>query len=234
MTGNIEFLSFKNRSEASIAAANRLAELLRHDLGEDPQSQASLVVSGGSTPGPCFEHLSNETMDWSRVTVLPSDERWVPGNHPDSNERLVRASLLRGEAGTGKFLPFFREGIKAEQAPLVIERDLQALSRPFSVSLLGMGQDGHFASLFPDYKGLEKALDPQGVPQCIVVQTAGSPHLRISLTLSALLGSKLIVLLIFGDEKRAVFEAASRGGSPYPVESLLLHSRIPVNVIWAP
>lgn len=234
MNRRIDFQTFENRSEASIAAANLLAELLRDSLKGDPQSKASLVVSGGSTPGPCFEHLSTEPLDWSRITVIPSDERWVPGSHPDSNELLVRSRLLRGKASPGKFLSFFREGIDADHAPSEIEPDLQVLDRPFSVSLLGMGQDGHFASLFPDYPGLEKALDPQGAPQCIVVQTVGSPHLRISLTLSALLDSKHIVLLIFGDEKRAVYEAASRGDSSYPIESLLQHSSVPLTVIWAP
>ena len=234
MSGMIDFQIFKNRAEASIAAASLLAELLRDSLNKEPHSRASLVVSGGSTPGACFEHLSTERMDWSRVTVIPSDERWVPASHPDSNEGLVRSRLLHGKAGAGQFLSFFREGINAEQSPPMIEQDLLALSHPFSVSLLGMGQDGHFASLFPDYKELEKALDPQGEPLCIVVQTAGSPHLRISLTLSALLVSRHIVLLIFGDEKRTVFEAASRGGSNYPIESLLNHSSVPVTVIWAP
>ena len=85
-----------------------------------------------------------------------------------------------------------------------------------------------------DFAELEKALDPQGREQCITVQTAGSPHLRISLTLSALLNSAHIVLLIFGEAKRAVFETANTGGSGYPVEALLQKSPGPLTVIWAP
>jgi 6-phosphogluconolactonase len=234
MSDLIEFQAFESRSAASSAASDLLATKLRSRLAQGAHLSASLVVSGGSTPGPCFDQLSSETLDWSRVTVLPSDERWVPGNDPDSNERLIRTRLLKEQAAPGKVLPFFREGIKAQQAPEVIEQDLQALARPFSVSLLGMGEDGHFASLFPDFAGLSEALDPQSQRHCIMVQTAGSPHLRISLTLSALLDSTSIVLLIFGEAKQAVFNAAMNGGSGYPIESLLQHVSNPLSVIWAP
>lgn len=234
MTGSIEFRAFENRSAASRAAADLLASQLRSGLAKATNAQVSLVVSGGSTPGPCFDLLSAEELDWSRVTVLPSDERWVPADDPDSNERLIRSRLIEDKAGQGKVLPFFRQGVEADQAPRMIERDLQELTRPFSAVLLGMGEDGHFASLFPDFAGLPQALDPQGKPQCIMVQTAGSPHLRISLTLSALLDSAGIVLLIFGEAKRSVFNAAMRGGSDYPIESLLHHVSTPLIVMWAP
>jgi 6-phosphogluconolactonase len=234
MSGSIEFRAFESRSAASAAAADLLASQIRNRLASGPQASASLVVSGGSTPGPCFDQLSGEVMDWSRVTVIPSDERWVTGDSPHSNERLIRTRLLQGSASQAKVLSFFRDGINAKQAPALIEQDLQALSRPFSTSLLGMGDDGHFASLFSDFEDLQSALDPQGRALCIVVQTAGSPYLRISLTLSALLDSASIVLLVFGETKRRVFEAANAGGSAYPIESLLRHVRTPLTVIWAP
>jgi len=234
MSAHIEFRAFESRYAASSAAADLLAGQLETRLATNPQTLASLVVSGGSTPGPCFDQLSTKEFDWSRVTVLPSDERWVPGDSPDSNERLIRERLLQADAAKGKVLPFYREGVVATKAPRLIEQDLVDLDRPFSAALLGMGEDGHFASLFPDFAGLPDALDPTCTAQCIIVQTAGSPHLRISLTLSALLDSACIVLLIFGDAKRAVFRAAADGGSGYPIESLLKHVRTPLTVIWAP
>ena len=234
MSGAVEFRVFESRPDASTAAAQLLAGLIRSGLASRPQAKASFVVSGGSTPGPCFDRLSGEALDWSRVTVVPSDERWVPADEADSNERLIRTRLLQGQAGVGKVLSFFRAGIDAVQAPGLIELDLLEITQPFSASLLGMGEDGHFASLFPDFEDLQKALDPGGRAQCITVQTAASPHLRISLTLSALLNSRHIVLLIFGEVKRRVFEAANNGDSPYPIESLLHHARSPLTVIWAP
>lgn len=234
MSGRVQFKAFENRAAASAAAADILAGLVREVLESGPQAQASFVVSGGSTPGPCFDLLSAEALDWSRVTILPSDERWVPPADPDSNEGLIKKRLLHGLADKGKVLPFYRNGLDASLAPPVIQKDLDKLAMPFSAVLLGMGEDGHFASLFPDFDGLEKALDPHNETACIMVQTAGSPHLRISLTLSALLNSEHIVLLIFGEAKRAVFESAKLGGSAYPVEALARQAHTPVTVIWAP
>jgi 6-phosphogluconolactonase len=232
--GLVVFKTFESRTSASAAAADQLATLIRKALAVSAESQAAFVVSGGSTPGPCFDLLSRQGLDWSRVTVLPSDERWVPAGDPNSNEGLIRARLLKRRAAEGRVLSFFRPGIEAKLAPALIERDLKALVQPFSAVLLGMGEDGHFASLFPDFKDLKMALDPAAAAYCIAVKTAGSPHLRISLTLSALLNSVHTVLLIFGETKRAVFEAASAGHSGYPIESLLLHTRGPLTVCWAP
>ena len=234
MPGLIEFRSFENRQTAAAAAADLLANLVRNALAAGPAAEASLIVSGGSTPGPCFELLSDEELDWSRVTVVPSDERWVPGDDPDSNERLIKGRLLKGLADRGKVLPFFRAGLDVSQAPRAIEKDLAGVTQPFSAALLGMGEDGHFASLFPDFDGLKKALDPHSRTQCLLVRTASSPHPRISLSLSALLNSAHIVLLIFGEAKRRVFETASAGGSSYPVEALLDHVDNTLTVIWAP
>lgn len=230
----MDIRKFEHRQEASRAAAALLADMLGERLEESSNSRATLVVSGGSTPGPCFDYLSNEDLDWQRVTVIPSDERWVPADHPDSNERLVRSRLIRDRADSAGFLSFYREGLTAEQAPEHVERDLRALAQTFSAALLGMGEDGHFASLFPDFEALEEALEPRGERHCILVKTAGSPYLRISLTLSALLGSKRCILLIFGGEKLRVLEAAQRGDSDYPIESMLKNSRGDLTVIWAP
>jgi len=234
MPGLIEFRAFENRQTAAAAAAVLLASLVRNALAAGPTAEASLVVSGGSTPGPCFDLLSDEELDWSRVTVVPSDERWVPADDPDSNERLIEKRLLKGLAERGQVLPFFRAGLDVSQAPRAIEKDLASLTQPFSATLLGMGEDGHFASLFPDFDGLKKALDPHEKTQCLLVRTASSPHPRISLSLSALLNSAHIVLLIFGEAKRRVFEAASAGGGGYPVEALLDHASDTLTVIWAP
>ena len=234
MSGAVELLTFESRNAASDAAAGLLAGLVKNALDSGPVTQASLVVSGGSTPGRCFELLSRAPLDWSRVTVVPSDERWVPADGADSNERLIRSRLLTGRAEAGSVLPFYRAGIEAAEALPLIERDLSRLQQPFCATLLGMGEDGHFASLFPDFDGLQMALDPGANEACALVRTAGSPHLRISLTLSALLNTRHTVLLIFGEAKRAVYAAALAGGSAYPAEALLRHARAPLTVIWAP
>jgi len=233
MTGAVEFRVFETRAAASIAAADLLAGLVRKALFSAPRAGASLVVSGGSTPGPCFDRLSGASLDWTRVTVIPSDERWVAAADPASNEGLIRARLLNGRAQAARVLSFFRAGLDARQAPAVISRDLARLGPVFSAVLLGMGEDGHFASLFPDFDGLHKALDPRSESVCTLVKTAASPHLRISLTLAALLNSVHIVVLIFGETKRGVFETAMHGGSALPIETLLRETRAPLTAIWA-
>jgi 6-phosphogluconolactonase len=231
MKAKVTFEACANRQAASRAAAECLAAQLREDL--EHRESASLVVSGGTTPGTCFDLLSEAALDWARVTIVPSDERWVPAGDPHSNEDLIRRRLLRGTAGAARLLPLYRPGLDPAAAPAAVERDLRALAQPFSAVLLGMGADGHFASLFPDYAGLARALDPAAGERCTLVRTAGSPLLRISLTLSALMQTSLIALLFFGADKRAVFEQALAGAGAYPVQSLLTQSAVPVTVFWS-
>jgi 6-phosphogluconolactonase len=222
MSAGLQFREFADRSAASAAAANLLAGALRRAL--EKSGEASLVVSGGITPQECFLNLSRQVLDWSSVTIVPSDERWVEAHNLSSNEHLIHTRLMLGPASAARLLSFYLEELEAEEAPEV----------PFACALLGMGEDGHFASLFPDFEGLEEALDPDNGDQCVVVKTAGSPYLRISLTLPALLDSHAIVLLFFGEAKRRVFEAAAAGDSTYPVAALLSQDKVPVTVIWAP
>lgn len=227
----VSFQAFNDRHAASRAAANLLAERLSADL--EHRGSGSFVVSGGTTPETCFGMLSEAELDWARVTVVPSDERWVPADDPNSNEALIRQHLLRNSAAAARLLPLYRPGLDPAAAPAAIEQDLQGLGGPFCAVLLGMGADGHFASLFPDYAGLSRALDPLAAERCTLVRTAGSPFLRISLTLSALLQTGLAALLFFGEEKRLVFEEALAGGSDYPVQSLLAQNAVPVAAYWA-
>jgi 6-phosphogluconolactonase len=115
----------------------------------------------------------------------------------------------------------------------VLQDLLPALPMPFACALLGMGADGHFASLFPDATNLAAGLDVDGAAWCIPVVTAASEYARISLTLAAILRSKLIVLLFFGDEKREVYARARAKSPGFPVTSLLAQDRTPVRVFWA-
>lgn len=226
------FLEFPDRKTASAAAADHLARALERQL--DSGGPASLVVSGGGTPVECLRFLSGTELDWHRVTVLPSDERWVPADHTDSNEAMIRQQLLTGAAGAAHWLPFYRPGLDPATAATAIGEEILALPRPFGAVLLGMGEDGHFASLFPDYDGLGSALDPDSDVYCVPVQTLGSPHPRISLTLAALVDSVAIQLLFFGAAKRRVFDSALNGSGSFPLAALLSQDRTPVTAIWAP
>lgn len=223
---------FDTREQASIAAAKHIATALDRRLQE--QKAASLVVSGGTSPVQCFEALRHANIDWSRIGIIPSDERWVPGEHDDSNDKLVRNNLLLNGAASADLLPFYSTESTVEERAAALDKEIRFAPFPFACSLLGMGTDGHFASLFPDAENLEEGLDLESSKLCLPVQTEASPYPRISLTLAALSRSDEIVLLIFGDDKRKIYEKAKAGNARYPVTRLLRQKRAPVNVYWAP
>ena len=231
MTSQMENL-FDNREEASIAAAGHISRALARRL--DAQGEASVVVSGGTSPAGVFAELARTKLAWSDVHVILSDERWVPADHADSNEKLVRETLLTGEARDASLLPVYKPGVDIEERCDELNDELRLAPFPYACALLGMGEDGHFASLFPDAANLAEGLDADSSRLCIPVDTAASPHPRVSLTLSALSRSDEILLLIFGEAKREVYEAAKQDANGYPASHLLRQKRAPVHLYWAP
>ena len=223
---------FETREAASLAAAQAMAALLMRRL--EGQYKASLVVAGGTTPRQCFAELAHMELDWQHVHVVLSDERWVPPDSEDSNERLVREMLLQERAASAEVLPVYVPDSDPATRTEELNQEIRNLPFPFACALLGMGEDGHFASLFPDADNLDKGLDTDSQHLCLPVTTASSPHPRITLTLSALSRSDEIVLLIFGDKKLEILESAKDPDSTLPVARLLLQKRAPVNVYWAP
>ena len=223
---------FDTREAASVAAAKHIADALRRRLAA--QESASLVVSGGTSPVQCFTELARQEIDWHRVGVLPSDDRWVPADHDDSNEKLIRETLLTGNAAAAELMPFYAPGVSVEERCHELNSDIRFSPFPFACSLLGMGADGHFASLFPDADCLETGLDLESTTLCLPIETKASPYSRISLTLAALSRSDEIVLLFFGEDKRVVYEDAKNGNHDLPVGRLLLQKRAPVHIYWAP
>lgn len=189
----------------------------------DMRGRASLVATGGRSPGPVYDRLQDARLDWARVVVTLSDERCVPEDHPESNAGLVRRRLMTGPPARAHLLPLW-----PEPEPAALEALL-----PFDVVMLGMGEDGHIASLIPGDPGLAAALSS---PQLTVAVPAGlgtPPLSRTSLTLSALLQARAIFLLISGEAKRQVL-ARAVAGEPLPVGRLLAGARNPVRVFWSP
>jgi len=221
---------FETRVEASTAAAKRMAELVAKRL--DNNGDASIVVSGGTSPQQCMAALAQAPLDWPRVQVLLSDERWVPADHEDSNEKLVRETLLVGPAAAAQFLPVYAAGVSPEERCDELQDPLPVL--PFSCSLIGIGTDGHFASLFPDAEQLKSGLDVESGRLYMPITTAASPHSRISMTLAAISRSDEIALLFFGDEKLDVYKQAKDSTNGYPLSRLLRQKRAPVRLFWAP
>jgi len=221
---------FGSREAASAAIAARMAGLIGAQLGRD--GEANFVVGGGTTPGPCFEFLSEYELNWDKVQVVLSDERWVPNDHRDSNERLVRTSMLKGAASAGHILSIYEAGLSVDERTEALQS--KKPENGFACSMVGMGSDGHFASLFPDADCLEAGLQLDNARFYIPVRTTASPHPRISMTLSALLASDEILLLFFGKEKLAVYDNAHTVDKTYPITALLEQQETPVSLYWAP
>lgn len=196
----------------------------------------SLVVTGGSSPGPVYDRLSALELNWADVTVTLSDDRWVEPSSELSNERLVRQRLLTGKAASARLQPLKGAGPTPEADAKAVEPALRALA-PWSAVVLGMGEDGHIASLFPADPERATRLDPAGDRLCVGVPVAGlEPFVpRISLTVRALLETRLVMLLISGADKRALVDrvAAEPGYAP-PVAAILRQDRAPVRILWRP
>jgi len=223
-------IEFETRDAASTAVAARIAGLVNAQLLRN--GRADIVVSGGSTPAECFKILSDYELGWDRVQVALSDERWVPENHSDSNERLVRETLLVNKAAAGSLLPIYQEDMSVDERCDSLQDDFPA--NGFACSLVGMGADGHFASLFPDADCIDAGLRLDNHRFYMPVRTASSPHPRISMTLHALLQSDELLLLFFGDEKLAVYEQAVSGDLQFPIATLLQQTAPEITLFWAP
>ena len=199
------------------------------------RGEASLAVSGGSTPAGFFRALAGRDVDWARVTVTLADERWVPPDHADSNERLVRETLLTGPAARARFVPLFASCDHPRGAVDEIAARLRALGT-FDAVLLGMGTDGHFASLFPGSAALPRGLALPGDTPCLAVDPPAAPHARLSLSLHRLAATRRLFIHIVGDEKRALLQRAAASDDPatLPISAVLaLDAPAPV-VYWAP
>ncbi len=197
---------------------------------------ASLVVSGGKSPVKMFESLRAEELDWSRVCIALADERWVDPTDPASNEKLVREVLLKEAAAAARFIGLKNGAPTPDLGAVSAWETFARVPRPFDAVVLGMGDDGHTASLFPRSPNLASALNPAAAPGCVGMRSPVAPHPRLSLNLSALLDSRRIVLLITGAQKWSTYCAASAAGpaEEMPVRCVLRQRRTPVEVLWAP
>lgn len=208
----------------------------RLNAGLATRTRGSLVVSGGSTPIPLFRRLRTLALPWSRIDITLADERWVPSDHKDSNERLVRQELLQQYARYARMTPLKTRHATPEEAVDVCEARLQRFTRPFDVVILGMGTDGHTASLFPHAPSLEADRAEDDRRLCTTGRPQSAPHPRISLTLAALLDARHLILHIEGKEKRQVYDRARQGVDTraMPIRAVLNQQQVAVDVYWAP
>lgn len=213
--------SFPSAAEAADVAAAQIVAQLQHALSAG--RRASFVATGGRSPGPVYDRLSATRIDWTRITVTVSDERCVTTDAPESNAGPVRQRLLRGPAAAAGFLPLW-------PAP---DSEALAVLQPFDVVMLGMGEDGHIASLIPGDPGLEDALTTADLIRPVPAGLGKPPVARITLTLSALANARAIFLLISGETKRQVIQRALTGGN-LPVARLFSKTKATVRILWSP
>lgn len=232
----------------AVPPAERYADLetLSHELGAqiaaalaaaiEARGTASLVVSGGRSPLKLFETLRSRPLDWSRVCVALADERWVSPDDAASNERLVRDVLLKDRAAAARFLGLKNAAPTPDLGAVSAWETFARVPRPFDTVVLGMGDDGHTASLFPGSPNLHSALNPSAAAGCVGMWSPVAPHPRLSLNLSALLDARRVVVLINGESKWRTYAAAyAPGPTPdMPVRAVLRQSRTPVTVVWSP
>jgi 6-phosphogluconolactonase len=220
------------------ALANALSGEIRVDLQEAiaERGAAGLVVSGGRTPVALFNHLSAESLDWSRVFVTLVDERWVDVKDTNSNECMVRSQLLHGAARAAHFIGLKNAAATPAEGVTWTWRSLVRVIRPFDVVVLGMGDDGHTASLFPMSPGLSDALDASRPPACVAMKAPVAPEHRISMNLSALLDARRIIVQIHGATKWSVYQRAKERGSvaELPIRAVLHQQSVPVEIFWSP
>ncbi len=200
----LEFVEYPDREMLALSLANKIAGQLAQHLRIN--DTASLCVPGGTTPGPVFDTLSGtEQLDWSRVTVFLNDKRWVDGDHPRSNSRLLRRHLLTGKAADAHYIDLYTGDPDPESAAENLAAQIQP-QLPITVLLLGMGADMHTASLFPGAPETALAL-VSDAPRVMAVRSVRDEP-RITLTASALLKALNTHLMLTGADKRAALERA--------------------------
>ena len=159
---------------------------------------ASIAVPGGTSPIKIFNELSKQKLDWSKIQITLVDDRLVDADNDHSNQKLINDYLLKNEAKKSKFIPLNKNLNKGDNFKF-----------PLDVCLLGIGNDGHFASLFPNMINNTNMLDPKSKLRIDEVKANGNPFVpRISMNLPLILSSNLIILLIKGKLKQKVLREA--------------------------
>ncbi len=217
------------RERLATQLAEAVAEALQHDLAG--QERALLVVSGGATPVPFFRALAARELPWERVQVTLADERWVTASSPESNARLVREHLLQGPAAAAGFVPLATDDGTPEQGVAEVAERLAGLAWPASAVVLGMGGDGHTASLFPDSRELDLALTT--AEPAVAIRASSQPLPRITLSADRLHRARRHFLHIVGGDKRDTLVRALAGDDAreLPIRAFL---SCPLAIYWAP
>lgn len=223
---------------AALAAAVAMRASKCIDTAMRERGKATIAVAGGRTTPPVLRRLAAESRDWSKLTILPTDERWVDADHVDNNLRQLQDSFVSVEGIRWIALVPAKPHGKVDAT--YANSALEATPAAFDLCLLGMGADGHFASLFPGADNLSEALDLASSESAVAIipepMPSAGPHPRISLSLVRLLHSRQIILAISGADKRAMLDRALNENDPdkLPVAALLHAPGRTIEIHWSP
>ncbi len=236
MDQTVDLHSFASRASLTFELSAAVSTLLQKAIEAD--GRASLAVSGGSTPVQLFDHLSESAIPWEKVDICLVDERWVRPEDEDSNEHLVKTHLLQNKAAAARFIGMKNDAETAGTGETQCEEQLRTIKHPMDVLILGMGGDGHTASLFPGAEKLPLAVDMDSGKICMAIAPPAAPHERMTLTLPAIINSGQIFLHITGQEKMRVLDQAFTEGpaEEMPIRYILQQTQAqntPFSIYWA-
>ena len=229
-----EWWEYDSLDELAEAVAGDVAFIIESAV--DARDASLIAVPGGTTGPAVFGKLASQKLQWKKVTIIPTDDRLVPMDDERSNVRsLARAFLPLG----ARVIPIAADIADYKLAGNSADARLQDLPWPPDLVWLGMGKDGHTASIFPGPE-LQAALDAPKARRAIGVMPdplpAEAPVARVTLTRASILSARTVLITITGDEKRAVLEQAIADGqsSRLPIGRVLAEAEQPIDIHWAP
>jgi 6-phosphogluconolactonase len=230
----IEFQTIPGSAAWAEACSERLIANLSAAVAET--GKAIFAGSGGSTPSPIYRRMAGSDLDWSRIVVTLIDERYVPETSPDSNATLIKQTLMTGPAAAARFLPLYHAEVTVDRAAAIASKALAAEGDRLDAVLLGMGEDGHICSMFPESPTLKTLLTPDLKPAVLGVphgRDGMAPSLeRLSINLPWLMTARTVVLALTGTKKREVFEREAAGDPTTQPIAALIAAGVPLQVVW--
>ena len=224
----MHFSSYPNSADMMQSLSVELVTDLLGALAKN--GKATLAVPGGSTPGPVFDLLSRADFDWTNVTIMLTDERWVSTDSPRSNTALIRNRLLVNAAASANYVALYKDGFEPEAGAVALSKQVEPYL-PIDVILLGMGADMHTASLFPGAAELAWAQSPEAAAVVSMVPVTGDLEPRVTLSANVLESANRTHVLILGDEKKAALMVAETAA---PAEAPIAQFLPNAKVHWSP